>query len=84
MLAEAWTSARSVQRFPLSEARQALGKGGVIGNIMLVPDGSRFKSGVKQSGIEYQGHLTRLIAFGRAWFTAREVTPSKQPDAKPP
>lgn len=31
------------QRFPLSEARQAqelLGKGGVIGKIVLVPDGS--------------------------------------------
>ena len=44
-----------------SEARQAqelLGKGGVIGKIMLVPDGSDFKTGVKQSGIKYQGHLS--------------------------
>jgi NADPH:quinone reductase-like Zn-dependent oxidoreductase len=37
------------QRFPLAEARQAhelLGKGGVTGKIVLVPDGLSFKSGV--------------------------------------
>ena len=39
------------QRFPLSQARQAqemLGKGGVIGKIVLVPDGSSPESGAAQ------------------------------------
>jgi NADPH2:quinone reductase len=37
------------QQFPLAEARQAhelLGKGGVTGKIVLVPDGLSFKSEV--------------------------------------
>jgi NADPH2:quinone reductase len=36
------------QRFPLAEARQAhelLGQGGVIGKIVLVPNGSALESG---------------------------------------
>jgi NADPH2:quinone reductase len=37
------------QRFPLAEARRAqalLGKGGVIGKIVLVPNGSALETGV--------------------------------------
>jgi NADPH2:quinone reductase len=37
------------QRFPLAEARRAhelLGKGGVVGKIVLVPNGSSLESGV--------------------------------------